>query len=66
MLLQATSKMLFDLSVVWNPWEKGLNMADLGEEYVHMLCVEAGHVSSRVNLHSGDDYVVSQTLTVVS
>lgn len=41
-------------------------MADLGEQYVHMLCVEAGHVSSRVVLQSGGEYTVSQTLTVVN
>jgi len=32
---------LHAFAVVWNPWEKALTVADLGEGYVNMLCVEA-------------------------
>ena len=52
-------------AVVWNPWQKGLAMADLGEEYVNMLCVEAGHVSDRIQLAAGSQFQASQVLTVI-
>jgi len=53
------------LAVVWNPWEKALTMADLGGGYVNMLCVEAGHVTEPVHLPPGEQFVGSQTLTVI-
>jgi len=51
--------------VVWNPWDKALTMADLGDGYVNMLCVEAGHVSEPVHLAPGKQFVGSQTLTII-
>jgi len=54
------------LSVVWNPWkEKAQQMSDLGEDYIHMLCVEAGHVSSHVELPGNGTFSASQTLRVL-
>ena len=53
------------IAVVWNPWEKALTMADLGEGYVNMLCVEAAHVAELVHLLPGQQYVGTQTLTVI-
>jgi len=58
-------KQNFPDTVVWNPWQKGLSMADLGAEYVNMLCVEAGHVTSPVTLGPGGRFSSSQTLTIV-
>jgi glucose-6-phosphate 1-epimerase len=55
----------FPDTVVWNPWDKALAMTDLGSEYVNMLCVEAGHVSSRFQLMPGSKFRASQTLTVL-
>lgn len=52
--------------MVWNPWDKALGMADLGEGYVNMLCVEAGHVSEPVHLSPGDQFTGSQTLFVIA
>jgi len=54
------------LTVIWNPWVKALTMADLGEGYVDMLCVEAGHVVEPVHLSPGEQFVGTQTLTVVA
>jgi D-hexose-6-phosphate mutarotase len=56
----------FYCAVVWNPWQKGLAMADLGEEYINMLCVEAGHVTDRVHLAAGCQFQAAQSLTIVS
>ncbi|ELU11889.1 hypothetical protein CAPTEDRAFT_152132 [Capitella teleta] len=58
------SKSNFPDTVVWNPWKaKAAAMPDLGEEsYPNMVCVEAGHVSSPVNLSAGATYNASQTL----
>jgi len=53
------------VAVVWNPWQKALTMSDLGDGYVNMLCVEAGHVTESVHLPAGDQFVGSQTLTIV-
>ena len=53
------------LAVVWNPWEKALTMADLGDGYINMLCVEAGHVTEPVHLLPGKQFVGTQTLTIV-
>ncbi|KAH3781735.1 uncharacterized protein LOC127842638 isoform X2 [Dreissena polymorpha] len=52
--------------VVWNPWqEKAKAMADLADsEYVEMLCVEAGAVSSPVVLKSGEQKTFSQRLII--
>lgn len=52
--------------VVWNPWsDKAKGMSDFGdEEYKEMVCVEAGAVSSRVNLEPGLSMTFSQTITV--
>lgn len=52
-------------TVVWNPWEKALTMADLGAGYVNMLCVESGHVVEPVHLPPGRQFVASQILTVI-
>jgi len=52
-------------AVVWNPWEKPLTMADLGDGYMNMLCVEPGHVTEPVHLPPGEQFVCTQTLTVV-
>ena len=54
------------LAVIWNPWEKALTMADLGDGYINMLCVEAGHVTEPVRLPPGEQFVGTQTLTVVA
>lgn len=54
--------------VVWNPWEqKAKEMADFDDDgWQHMLCVEAGKVSSRVVLPPGDQFECSQTFKVVA
>jgi len=54
------------LAVVWNPWQKALSMADLGEGYTNMLCVEAGYVAEPVHLPPGEQFVGTQLLTVIS
>ena len=61
--------LLFSFSpVVWNPWEqKAKEMADFDDDgWQHMLCVEAGKVSSRVVLPPGDQFECSQTFKVVA
>lgn len=57
----------FQDTVVWNPWaEKAKAMSDFGDdEYLHMLCVEAGHVSSPCKLPAGERFVASQTLQIL-
>jgi len=40
-------------------------MADLGEGYVNMLCVEAGRVAEPVHLPSGEQFIGTQTLSVI-
>lgn len=52
--------------VVWNPWvEKAKGMSDFGdEEYKNMLCVEAGSVSSPVQIDVGQTLSFQQTLQV--
>ena len=51
--------------VFWNPWiVKSKAMADFDDtEYTQMVCIEAGHVSSPVELHSGQHWTSTQTLT---
>ncbi|XP_033749582.1 putative glucose-6-phosphate 1-epimerase [Pecten maximus] len=52
--------------VVWNPWsEKAKAMSDFGdEEYKTMVCVEAGSVSSPVQIDVGQKLSFQQTLQV--
>ncbi|XP_060073214.1 uncharacterized protein LOC132553028 [Ylistrum balloti] len=52
--------------VVWNPWsEKAKTMSDFGnEEYKTMVCVEAGSVSSPVEIAAGQQLSFQQTLKV--
>jgi len=52
-------------TVVWNPWaEKAASMADFGDnDYPHMICIEAGHVTSRKQLAPGEEFTGSQTIT---
>ena len=54
------------LPVVWNPWEqKAKEMADFDDDgWRHMVCVEAGRVSSPVVLPAGDKFDCSQTFKV--
>ena len=54
--------------MVWNPWEqKAKEMADFDDDgWQHMMCVEAGKVSSRVVLPPGDQFECSQTFKVVA
>jgi len=40
-------------------------MADLGEGYMNMLCVEAGHVVEPLQLSPGEQFTGTQTLTIV-
>ena len=52
--------------VIWNPWlEKAAVMSDFeAEEYLNMICVEAGHVSKPYHLAPGEHTTFSQTLQV--
>ena len=54
--------------VVWNPWiEKSKSMVDFpDEDYKRMICVEAGSVSTGIQLAPGSTWVGSQTLSVVT
>ena len=51
--------------VVWNPWkDNAIGMADFGdEEYLRMICVETGNITSPVHLRGGQ---VWQGETVLS
>ncbi|CAH1797533.1 unnamed protein product [Owenia fusiformis] len=51
-------------TVVWNPWiEKAKAMTDFGDdEYLKMLCVEAGYVSEPFTLKAGEIYEGTQVL----
>ncbi|XP_074642557.1 uncharacterized protein LOC141899867 [Tubulanus polymorphus] len=53
-------------TVLWNPWnEKAKQMSDFGDdEYRIMLCVEAGRVNQPIALAAGQEYLVSQKLTL--
>ncbi|CAN8000478.1 unnamed protein product [Ixodes hexagonus] len=54
----------FPDTVVWNPWEKGAKgMSDFGnDEYLKMVCVEAGAVSEPITLKSKGVFKASCTL----
>uniref|UniRef100_A0A023GJZ5 glucose-6-phosphate 1-epimerase n=1 Tax=Amblyomma triste TaxID=251400 RepID=A0A023GJZ5_AMBTT len=55
-------------TVVWNPWAKmAADLPDLGsEEYLHMLCVEPGHVAKPVRLEPSQRFDAACTFTVVA
>lgn len=57
----------FPDTVIWNPWkENAIKMGDFGnDEYLKMICVEAGSVSERVTLMSGEIYHATQALKIV-
>jgi len=54
-------------TVVWNPWKaKAAAMSDMGDQdYKNMLCVEAGHVTSRITLPPGEVFTGQQTVTLL-
>lgn len=52
-------------TVIWNPWEKALHMDDLGDDYMHMICVEAGNVSTAIELQPKITFEASQTLSII-
>ncbi|XP_076369947.1 uncharacterized protein LOC143256507 [Tachypleus tridentatus] len=60
-------KQNFPDTVIWNPWkEKAKAMSDFGdEEYLNMICVEAGYVSDRVKLGSTQTFHASQVLELI-
>ncbi|DAZ95333.1 TPA: hypothetical protein N0F65_002440 [Lagenidium giganteum] len=51
--------------VVWNPWiNKSKGMSDFGdEEYINMVCIEPGRVSTPQQLAPGKTYTLQQTIT---
>jgi glucose-6-phosphate 1-epimerase len=53
-------------TVVWNPWaEKAKAMSDFGDnEYMNMICVEAGYVTSRYVLQPKQTFSGGQTITL--
>ncbi|KAI8839895.1 galactose mutarotase-like domain-containing protein [Chytridium lagenaria] len=55
----------FNDVVVWNPWiEKAKAMADFNDEgYLNMVCVEAGKVSSSVQLPPSEEWIGEQTVS---
>jgi len=56
----------FPDTVIWNPWEEvGSKMADL-DTYKTMLCVEAGHVATPIELSPNQRYDASQTFTILN
>ena len=56
----------FPDAVVWNPWvEKARAMSDFGDdEYLTMLCVEAGAIADPVRLDPGEVWTATQILRV--
>lgn len=54
-------------TVLWNPWlTKAKEMSDFDDEgYLSMICVEAGHVSSRKDLHPGETFSCGQVLKMI-
>ena len=52
--------------IVWNPWaELTATLTDMEpDDYLHMLCVEAGHVSQPVTLLPGETWTGTQILSV--
>lgn len=52
-------------AVVWNPWiDNARKMSDMGdEEYLNMLCVEAGAITAPVTVHAGQKWQSSMTLS---
>ncbi|XP_013773811.2 putative glucose-6-phosphate 1-epimerase [Limulus polyphemus] len=54
----------FPDTVIWNPWkEKAKAMSDFGDdEYLNMICVEAGSVSNPVKLGTNQTFHASQVL----
>ncbi|KAL1437793.1 hypothetical protein MTO96_048640 [Rhipicephalus appendiculatus] len=52
-------------TVVWNPWAKiASELEDLdAEEYLHMLCVEPGHVAQPVRLEPSQHFRAACTFT---
>jgi glucose-6-phosphate 1-epimerase len=53
-------------AVVWNPWIEGARDLDDMEddEYLRMLCVEAGSVATPVRLEPGERWTAAQLLSV--
>ncbi|GFX91349.1 putative glucose-6-phosphate 1-epimerase [Trichonephila clavipes] len=53
-------------TVVWNPWEESAKkMEDFGDdEWISMICVEAGYVNSHYNLKPKESFKASQLLRV--
>merc|ERR1712080_97183 len=51
-------------TVLWNPWiEKAKGLKDFGdEEYLEMVCIEAGKVSERQVLNGGETWQCEQVL----
>ncbi|PIK61142.1 putative glucose-6-phosphate 1-epimerase [Apostichopus japonicus] len=56
----------FPDAVVWNPWiEKAKAMSDFGDdEYLVMLCVEAGFVAKPFHLEPSETFQASQELSL--
>ncbi len=60
-----TTPVLSHFSVVWNPWaEKAAAMSDFGDdEFVNMVCVEAGSVSAPRSLPAKQTFQCHQVLS---
>ena len=54
-------------TVLWNPWiEKAKGMKDFGDnEYLEMICIEAGKVAERQILKAGGTWKCEQILTEI-
>jgi glucose-6-phosphate 1-epimerase len=59
-------KMGFPDIVVWNPWiKKSKNMPDFGDdEYLHMICIEAGAMAKPISLIPGEIWDGSCLLSI--
>jgi len=63
-LLTISQRGFFD-TVVWNPGpDKARLLADMPEDWLHMLCVEAACASAAVTLGPGENWEGSQRLSV--
>ena len=53
-------------TVVWNPWAaKAAAMADLGDAWRNMVCVETGNIADNaVHLAPGDEHEMSATISL--
>jgi glucose-6-phosphate 1-epimerase len=53
-------------TIVWNPWQRGAaSLADLGDEWTRMACVEAGNIlSAAITLPPGSLHTIAVTLRV--